>query len=300
MVGADIRESKTRTGLPFLDPMAPLLVLLLPWSVLAALENGEISEKATNSGDIMNAIINQVVISMQREMETTNDSQNKEELPQQEGRQHHPSTVILDNWIRVIKKEMEKIGLMQNPGFDNGQERGSELATRIIKKSERGKDSDEEEDKDMRRLRRSFWMWERSLNRKAQTKPAWFVLPGAAAGKDATADEKGKESVLERKERDAASSENEKNKDVQEGSGRDGEVRQGRSMEQQQYNPMKSFWKWERTLNSRPKLANTAWFVLDNNEETTEDNKRKSNKRGGVAKSFQRWGNPLQHQSLTI
>jgi len=220
---------------------------------------------------------------MQREMENTNDSQNKEELPQQEGgRHHHPSTVILDNWIRVIKKEMEKIGMVQNPSFDNeGQKRESELATRIIKKSEQEKDSDE----DMRRLKRSFWMWERSLNRKPQTKPAWFVLPG----KDGKANEKGKETALERTERDVVTN----NSDLQKGSGREGEVRRGRSMEQH-YNPMKSFWKWERTLNSRPKLANTAWFVLDNNEETTEENKRKSDKRGSAAKSFQRWGNPLQ------
>ena len=203
MVAVDIRESKTRREFPFLDQMAAWLVLLLPWSVLAALDNGEISEKATNSGDIMNAIINQVVISMQREMEgeqNSNYSQKKEELRQQEG-QHHRCH-------------------------------------------------------------------------------------------DATADEKGtyekcKKSVSDRKERDAVNSENENNNDVQQGSGREGEVRQGRSMDQQ-YNFMKSFWKWERTLNSRPKLSNIAWFVLDNNEETAEDNKRKIHKRGSVAKSFQR------------
>ena len=292
MVAADIRESKTRTELPFLDSMAAWLVLLLSWSVLAALENEEISEKATNSGDIMNAIFNQVVISMQREVENTNESQNKEELPQQEVRQHHLSTVILDNWMRVTKKEMEKIGLMQNPGFDNGQKRASNLARRIIKKSEQEKDSDGEEA--MRQLKRSFWKWERSLNRKPQSKPAWFVLPSAAAGKDAMANEKGKKGVLERKER-----ENENNNYAQQGSGREGEVRQGRTMDQQ-YSPMKSFWMWERTLNSRPKLSNTAWFVLDNNEETREDNKRKSDKRGSVVKYFHRWGNLLQHQSLTI
>ena len=72
-----------------------------------------------------------------------------------------------------------------------------------------------------------------------------------------------------------------------------------------QYNPMKSFWKWERALNSRPNLSNTAWFVLDQEEKNEEKKERKrrnyemkSKKRGG-SKSFQRWGNPLQ-QSLTI
>ena len=202
MVAVDIRESKTRREFPFLDQMAPWLVLLLPWSVLAALDNGEISEKATNSEDIMNAIINQVVISMQREMEgeqNSNYSQKKEELRQQEG-QHHRCH-------------------------------------------------------------------------------------------DATSDEKGtyekcKKSVQDRKERDAVTSANENTNYAQQGSGREGAVRQGRSMEQ--YNHMKSFWKWERTLNSRPKLSNIAWFVLDNNEETAEDNKRKIHKRGSVAKSFQR------------
>merc|ERR1712192_9791 len=165
----------------------------------------------------MNAIINQVVILMQREMENTNDSQ----------------TVILDNWMRVTKKEMEKIRLMQNPGFDNGQKRASNLARRIIKKSKQEKDSDGEEA--MRQVKRSFWKWERSLNRKPQSEPAWFVLPSAAPGRDAMANEKGKKGVLERKER-----ENENNDYAQQGSGREGEVRQGRSMEQ--YNHMKSFW----------------------------------------------------------
>ena len=129
----------------------------------------------------MEAILNQMVISMQREM-MENDSQNKEELPPQEEEvQHHPSTVILDNWIRVIKKEIERIRLMQKSGFDvEDQKRANELATRIIK---RGKED--------RGIKRSFWMWERSLNRKAQAKPVWFVL-------------------LERKENDVVASSNEK------------------------------------------------------------------------------------------
>ena len=264
--------------------MAPWLLLLLPWSVLAL----EISGKATNSGD-MDAILNQLAISMQREMENTDDSQHKEELPQ-EG-QYHPSTVILDNWIRVIKKEMEKIGLMQKPGFESDQKRAGKLATRIIKK--RGEEK--EEDREIKMLKRSFWMWERSLNRKAQAKPAWFVLPGATGENPEEDMEKGTGDSLERKERDvmATSSENEK-KEMQRGSG-------GRMP----YNPMKSFWKWERALNSRPNLSNTAWFVVDQEEGKQEEARRerdemRSNKRGGsVVKSFQRWGNPLQ-QSLTI
>ena len=267
--------------------MAPWLVLLLPWSVLALVEQGEISGKGTNSGDIMDAIINQLVISMQREMENTDDSQNKEELPQEEG-QYHLSTVIPDNWIRVIKKEMEKIGLMQKPGFDGDQKRAGELATRIIKKG--GK----EEDRDIKMLKRSFWMWERSLNRKAQSKPAWFVLPGAG-GENPVHEgdiEKDVGGSLERKERDVTAMSENEYKDMQQGPG--GRV---------QYNPMKSFWKWERALNSRPNLSNTAWFVLDQEEKKEEEKERrndemKSKKRGG-SKSFQRWGNPLQ-QSLTI
>ena len=81
--------------------MALWLVLVLVLSV----ENGTVRG---NSVDIMDAIINQVVISMQREMDSGLKSgtvePEKEELPEEEGA--HPSTVLLDNWIRIIKKEM--------------------------------------------------------------------------------------------------------------------------------------------------------------------------------------------------
>ena len=258
----------------------------------------------------MDAIINQLVISMQREMENTDkDSQNiKEELPQEA--QHHLPTSIVDNWIRVIKKEMEKIGLMQKPSFYADHKRAGELATRIIKKGGRGGGKEEDEATEIRKLKRSFWMWERSLNRKAQSKPAWFVLPGAAGegtdleGGDAEKGVGGRGN-LERKERDVdtASSENEKNKEMQEQEGfKGGEVREG-GERMQQYNPMKSFWKWERALNSRPTLGNTAWFVLDqeNNNDDEEEERRENRKRGTgrALKNSQRWGNSLQ-QSLTI
>merc|ERR1712037_939561 len=203
--------------------------------------------------------------------EHTDDSRNEEELPQ-EG-EYHPSTVILDNWIRVIKKEMEKIGLMQTPDFDADQKRAGVLATRIIKKG----GEEKEEDTDMKKLKRSFWMWERSLNRKAQSKPAWFVLPGAAGENPVHKGdiEKDVGGSLERKERDVTAMSENENKDVQQGSG-------GRI----QYNPMKSFWKWERALNSRPNLSNTAWFVLDQEEKNEEEEERRKQEFSTVGKSL--------------
>ena len=253
--------------------MALWLVLVLVLSV----ENGTVRG---NSVDIMDAIINQVVISMQREMDSGLKSgtvePEKEELPEEEG--VHPSTVLLDNWIRIIKKEMEKIGLMPSPDFETGEKRTSDLATRIIKKGGQQNDGQAE---DLERLKRSFWMWERSLNRMPQSKPAWFVLPGAR--EDGTERVNG---ALNRKERDVGRKADEIN------IAQDGQARQERAV---QYNPMKSFWKWEKALNGKPKLGNTAWFVLDqgNNE------KIRGEKRRNGLESFQRWTNPL-HQSLTI
>ena len=123
---------------------------------------------------------------------------------------------------------------MQKPGYDR-------KFRRILKKG----GEEKEEDRDIKMLKRSFWMWGRSFNRKASPKPAWFVLPGSA-GENPIQEgdiEKGMGGSLERKERDVmATSENE-NKGIQEGSG-------GRM----KYNPMKSFWKWERALNSLSKV----------------------------------------------
>ena len=120
--------------------MALWLVLVLVLSV----ENGTVRG---NSVDIMDAIINQVVISMQREMDSGLKSgtvePEKEELPEEEG--VHPSTVLLDNWIRIIKKEMEKIGLMPSPDFETGEKRTSDLATRIIKKGGQQNDGQAED-----------------------------------------------------------------------------------------------------------------------------------------------------------
>ena len=80
-----------------------------------------------------------------------------------------------------------------------------------------------------------------------------------------------------------------------------------------QYNPMKSFWKWERGLNSQnPELENNAWFVLDQEEEkdeeeneeeeNQEEEKKRENEKTRINEKrgkLQRWENPLQ-QSLTI
>ena len=75
----------------------------------------------------------------------------------------------MDSWLRIIKKEMERIGLIP-PSFANEHKR----AMRIMKKARWSNRST-----DLERLKRSFWMWERSLNRSPQTKPAWFVLPSS-------------------------------------------------------------------------------------------------------------------------
>ena len=68
-------------------------------------------------------------------------------------------------------------------------------------------------------------MWERSLNRKAQAKPAWFVLPGSA-GENPLYEgsiKKGKiGGSLERKERDVVASSNE-NKNMRQGLGKGAE-----------------------------------------------------------------------------
>ena len=117
--------------------MASWLLLLLLCSAVA-LDMRESSKR----GDIMKAIINQVADSMQ---------------------------VTMDSWVRIIKKGMERIGLIP-PSFANEHKR----AMQIMKKA-----GWSNRITDLERLKRSFWMWERSLNRSPQTKPAWFVLPSS-------------------------------------------------------------------------------------------------------------------------
>merc|ERR1712156_688341 len=266
---------------PLLRLMAPWLLLLLPWSAVA-LDMRESSRKATERGDIMKAIINQVAVSMQRDMGEKIKAETPEEteltdLPKAKS-QESPQ-VGMDSWVRIIKKEMERIGLIP-PSFANEHKR----AMRIMKKARWSNRST-----DLERLKRSFWMWERSLNRSPQMKPAWFVLPSS---EEQVVKEKGaeKDNVgLVRDERDV------KNEVVEENA-MEGKAREEKGAPS--FNPMKSFWKWERALN-RPKLANAAWFVVDgDNKESSERNKSES-KRGNAVSKFQRWDNSLQ-QSLAI
>merc|ERR1712156_468351 len=237
---------------PLLRLMAPWLLLLLPWYAVA-MDMRESSRKATERGDIMKAIINQVAVSMQRDMgekikAETSDEAELTDLPK--AKSQEPPQVGMDSWVRIIKKA-----------------RWSNRST------------------DLERLKRSFWMWERSLNRSPQTKPAWFVLPSSS--EEQVVQEKGaeKENVgLVRDERDV------KNEVVEENA-MEGKAREEKGAPS--FNPMKSFWKWERALN-RPKLANTAWFVVgEDNKESSERNKSES-KRGNGVSSFQRWDNFLQ------
>ena len=94
--------------------MAPWLLLLLPWSAVA-LDMRESSKR----GDIMKAIINQVAESMQ---------------------------VTMDSWVRIIKKGMERIGLIP-PSFANEHKR----AMQIMKKA-----GWSNRITDLERLKRSF------------------------------------------------------------------------------------------------------------------------------------------------
>ena len=231
----------------------------------------------------MKAIINQVAVSMQRDMGEKIKAGSPEEaeltdLPK--AKSQEPPQVGMDSWLRIIKKEMERIGLIP-PSFANEHKR----AMRIMKKARWSNRST-----DLERLKRSFWMWERSLNRSPQTKPAWFVLPSSS--EEQVVQEKGaeKDNVgLIRDERDVKD-------EVVEENAMEGKAREEKSAPS--FNPMKSFWKWERALN-RPKLANTAWFVVgEDNKESSERNKSES-KRGNGASNFQRWDNSLQ-QSLAI
>ena len=80
--------------------MAPWLVLLLPWPVLAF--------ELTDNGDsmIMKAIMSQIVISLQRDYKQATEIRNtdKTRVKEVSSRGSLPSEVFLDNWIRIIKK----------------------------------------------------------------------------------------------------------------------------------------------------------------------------------------------------
>ena len=117
---------------------------MAPWLLLLSLWSAVALDMRVSSkrGDIMKAIINQVAESMQ---------------------------VTTDSWVRIFKKGMERFGLIP-PSFANEHKR----AMQTMKKA-----GWSNRITDYKRLKRSFWMWERSLNRSPQTMSAWFVLPSS-------------------------------------------------------------------------------------------------------------------------
>ena len=97
----------------------------------------------------MKAIINQVAVSMQRDMgekikAETPDEAELTDLPK--AKSQEPPQVGMDSWVRIIKKEMERIGLIP-PSFVNEHKR----AMRILKKA-----GWSNRITDLERLKRSF------------------------------------------------------------------------------------------------------------------------------------------------
>ena len=80
--------------------MAPWLVFLLPWSVLA------FEPVDREDSVIMKAIMSQIVISLQRDYKQATEIRNtdKTRVKEVSSRGSPPSEVFLDNWIRIIKK----------------------------------------------------------------------------------------------------------------------------------------------------------------------------------------------------
>ena len=80
--------------------MAPWLVLLLPWSVLA------FEPVDREDSVIMKAIMSQIVISLQRDYKQATEIRNtdKTRVKEVSSEGSLPSEVFLDNWIRIIKK----------------------------------------------------------------------------------------------------------------------------------------------------------------------------------------------------
>ena len=107
--------------------MAPWLVLLLPWPVLA-------SEPVDREDSmIMKAIMSQIVISLQRDYKQATEIRNtdKTRLKEVPSRGSPPLQVFLDNWIRIIKKQ-QKIPKQEKKA--RGTRKDQERLTKIIKK----------------------------------------------------------------------------------------------------------------------------------------------------------------------
>ena len=88
------------TSVVFSLTMAPWLVLLLPWPVLAS--------EPVDRGDsmIMKAIMSQIVISLQRDYKEATEMRNTDKTRVKEvpNKESPPLQVFLDNWIRIIRK----------------------------------------------------------------------------------------------------------------------------------------------------------------------------------------------------
>ena len=112
--------------------MAPWLVLLLPWPVLAF--------ELTDNGDsmIMKAIMSQIVISLQRDYKQATEIRNtdKTRVKEVSSRGSLPSEVFLDNWIRIIKKWQRFSKQEKKARGRKGWRRLSRKATTWISKTE--------------------------------------------------------------------------------------------------------------------------------------------------------------------
>ena len=109
--------------------MAPWLVLLLPWPVLA-------SEPVDREDSmIMKAIMSQIVISLQRDYKQATKIRNADKTRVKEATSEGspPLEVFLDNWIRIIKKRQQRFSKQANKARGNSKDQ--ERLTNIIKKS---------------------------------------------------------------------------------------------------------------------------------------------------------------------
>ena len=107
--------------------MAPWLVLLFPWSVLAF--------ELTDNGDsmIMKAIMSQIVISLQRDYKQATEIRNTDKTRVKEvpSRGSPPLEVFLDNWIRIIRKRQI---IQKQEKKARATSKDQERLTEIIKK----------------------------------------------------------------------------------------------------------------------------------------------------------------------
>ena len=107
--------------------MAPWLVLLLPWSVLA------FEPVDREDSVIMKAIMSQIVISLQRDYKQATEIRNtdKTRLKEVPSRGSPPLQVFLDNWIRIIRKRQI---IQKQEKKARATSKDQERLTEIIKK----------------------------------------------------------------------------------------------------------------------------------------------------------------------